>query len=243
MKPRDKQRPKEGQRPTKESAGKNAHSEKQPNRYYVEVLGKALDVLDVLRSSRAELRLTDIAEQIRLDLSTTFRLLHTLEVRGYVRRDAKSRRFRHSLGYRAYRIGYAPLSNDQPFVKKVTQGLVEAATNSGIDLLIADNRESSEEAVKSAAELIAAKVDFAIEYQLHSRVAPVLANMFRSAGIPTLAIDIPIPNSIYFGADNYAVGNVGGRLWHNMPATIGAAKSTASCCWSQWKPGLLLTFG
>jgi ribose transport system substrate-binding protein len=195
----------------KEPSGIATEPRNPPARYYVDVLGKALDILDVLRASRTELRLTDISEKAGLDLSTTFRLLRTLEVRGYVRRDKKSKKFQHCLGYRSYRIGYAQLSSDQPFVKKVTQGLVDAALKSGIELLVVDNRASSEQALKSAAELISEKVDFVIEYQFHSRVAPVLANMFRTAGVPTLAIDIPMPNAIYFGADNYAVGNVGGE--------------------------------
>jgi ribose transport system substrate-binding protein len=212
MKTREPARPKEDRRLARESSGgKKANSENRTARYYVEVLGKGLDILDVLRASRTELRLTDVAEKVGLDLSTTFRLLHTLKVRGYVRRDKKTKGYLHSLGYRAYRIGYAQLSSDQPFVQKVTQGLVDAALRSGIELLITDNRESSEQAIQSAAELIAERVDFVIEYQFHSRVAPVLANMFRTAGIPTLAIDVPMPNAIYFGADNYAVGNVGGE--------------------------------
>jgi ribose transport system substrate-binding protein len=52
----------------------------------------------------------------------------------------------------------------------------------------------------------------------------VLANMFRNAGISTLAIDIPVPNAIFYGADNYAVGHVGGAAlalyakehWHGQ---------------------------
>ena len=95
-------------------------AEPGPGRYNVEALRRALDILDVLRGSRAELRLTDIAEKAHLDISTTFRLLRTLEGRGYVRRDRKTKRFQHCLGYRAYRIGYAQLSSDQPFVRKVT---------------------------------------------------------------------------------------------------------------------------
>jgi ribose transport system substrate-binding protein len=180
-------------------------------RYHVEVLGKALDILDVLRGSRAELRLTDIAEKAQLDISTTFRLLRTLEARGYILRDRKTKKFRHCLGYRAYRLGYAQLSSDQPFVQKVTQGLMQAAENARVEILVADNRDSPEEAVRNAAWLIAQKVDFVIEYEFHYRVGPVLANMFHKAGIPTLAIDIPMPSAIYFGADNYAVGSAGGE--------------------------------
>jgi len=182
-----------------------------PARYYVEVLGKGLDVLDVLRVSRTELRLTDIAERAHLDTSTAFRLLRTLEGRGYVLRDSKTKRFRHCLGHRAFRIGYAQLSGDQPFPRKVTQSLTDAAALSQLELLVADNRDSPEEALKNAAWLISQKVDFVIEYEFHYRVGPVLANMFQKAGIPILAIDIPMPSAIYFGVNNYAAGTLGGE--------------------------------
>jgi len=195
-----------------EGNGKSSPSGKEDrHRYHVEVLAKALDILDALRGSHTELRLTDIAEKTHLDISTTFRLLRTLEARGYVMRDRKTKKFKHCLGYRSYRIGYAQLSSDQPFVQKVTRGLMQAAENAGIELLVADNRDSPEEALKSAGWLISQKVDFIIEYEFHHRVGPVLADMFHKAGIPALAIDIPLPSAIYFGANNYAVGSTGGE--------------------------------
>lgn len=182
-----------------------------PVRYYIEVLGKALDVLDVLRGSRTELRLTEIAETAHIDVSTTFRLLRTLEARGYVLRDAKRKTFKHCLGYRAFRIGYARLSSADPFDEKVTQGLQQAAEQSHVEIVMADNRYDPEEAARNAAWLIAQKVDFVVEFQIHYRVAPVLANMFHKAGIPTLAIDIPMPSAIFFGVNNYAAGSAGGE--------------------------------
>jgi ribose transport system substrate-binding protein len=204
-------RVKEGQPPSNGGAETKTRVQNGSGRYYVEVLGKALDVLDVLRSSRTELRLTDIAEKSNLDISTAFRLLRTLEGRGYVLRDSKTKRFKHCLGFRAYRIGYAQLSGDQPFPRKVTQSLMDAAANSHVELLVTDNRDSPEEAVKNAAWLISQRVDFVIEYEFHYRVGPVLANMFQKAAIPTLAIDIPMPSAIYFGVNNYAAGIVGGE--------------------------------
>jgi ribose transport system substrate-binding protein len=199
-----------------------------PLRYQVQVLHKALDVLDVLRSARTDLRLTDIAEKANLDVSTAFRLLRTLEGRGYVRRDKRTKRFKHSIGYRTYRIGYAQLSGDQPFPRKVTQGLLDAADQSRVELLVTDNRDSAEEALKNAAWLISQKVDLVIEYEFHYRIAPVLSHMFSEAGIPALAIDIPQPGAIYFGANNYVVGSVGGEAlarfaqqnWHGRADRI-----------------------
>jgi ribose transport system substrate-binding protein len=185
---------------------------KQPAaQYHVDVLGKGLDVLDTLRGASAELRLTDIAETTGLDMSTTFRLLRTLEAHGYVMRDKATKKFRHTLGYRNYRVGYAQLSNDQPFVRKVTQGLVDAAARAQVELLVVDNKDSPEQALKNAKWLIAQKVDFVIEYEFHSGVGPALASMFRRAGIPLLAIDIPVPSAIFFGVDNYEVGRMGGQ--------------------------------
>jgi ribose transport system substrate-binding protein len=76
---------------------------------------------------------------------------------------------------------------------------------------VVDNKESPEQAIKNAQWLIAQKVDFVIEYEFYSGVGPVLADMFRKAGIPLLAIDIPMPSAIYFGVDNYEVGRKGGQ--------------------------------
>ena len=158
------------------------------------------------------MRLTDIAQAAHVDISTTFRLLRTLEGRGYVLRDKRTKRFRACLGYRTYRIGYAQFSSEYPFLQKVRQGLLEAAEKSRVELLVTDNRGTPEGAVKSAAWLIAQKVDFVIQYEFHYRVGPLLAAMFSKAGIPVLAIDIPQPGAIYFGVDNFAVGFKGGEV-------------------------------
>ena len=199
--------PKEKRRP----AAKPSETKSSPAQYHVDVLGKGLDVLDSLRRSSVELRLTDIAEKAGLDMSTTFRMLRTLEAHGYVVRDGVTKKFRHTLGHRSYRVGYAQLSNEQPFVRKVTQGLVDAAAKAQVELLVVDNKDSPEQALKNAEWLIAQKVDFVIEYEFHSGVGPALADMFRKAGIPLLAIDIPMPSAIYFGVDNYEVGRLGGQ--------------------------------
>ncbi len=197
-----------GKRPP---ATKSPETKRPAAQYHVDVLGKGLDVLDTLRGASLELRLTDIAEKTGLDMSTTFRMLRTLEAHGYVIRDKATKRFKHTLGYRNYRVGYAQLSDDQPFVQKVTQGLIDAAARAQVELLVVDNQESPEQALKNAEWLIEQKVDFVIEYEFHSGVAPALADMFRKAGIPLLAIDIPMPSAIYFGVDNYEVGRLGGQ--------------------------------
>jgi ribose transport system substrate-binding protein len=183
----------------------------EPPTYTVEVLAKALDVLDTLRSAGAELRLSEIARSARLDVSTAFRLLRTFEQRGYILREAQTRKYRLCLGYRSYRIGYAQLSSDQPFSRKVTQGLLDAAARHRVELIVADNHLDPGKAIENARWLLTQNIDFMIEYNFHYRAAPVLASMFAKARIPTLAIDIPQPEAIYFGVNNYEVGRMGGE--------------------------------
>lgn len=202
-----------------ESKGRNQRSARpgrpvtkpQAPTYTVEVLAKALDVLDALRGDGTEMRLSEVAKAAGLDISTAFRLLRTFEHRGYVLRDAQTRKYRLSLGYRSYRIGYAQLSSDQPFSQKVTQGLLDAAVRHRVELVVVDNQLDAEKAMQNARWLLTQNLDFVIEYNFHYRTAPVLASIFAKARLPTLAIDIPQPEAIYFGVNNYEVGRMGGE--------------------------------
>jgi len=51
-------------------------------RYYIKVLGKTIEVINAMRRVRAGLRLTEIADASHLDLATTLRILHTLQLLG-----------------------------------------------------------------------------------------------------------------------------------------------------------------
>jgi ribose transport system substrate-binding protein len=74
-----------------------------------------------------------------------------------------------------------------------------------------DNRRDPDVAVKNAERLVREHVDLAVEFQIDERAAPEVASKFQSAGIPLIAIDVPHPGAVYFGADNYAAGLLGGR--------------------------------
>lgn len=59
--------------------------------YYIEVLGKTLDVLDVFgRSERGQLSLQEISVAAKLSKNTVFRILHTLGEHGYIRKENHS---------------------------------------------------------------------------------------------------------------------------------------------------------
>jgi ribose transport system substrate-binding protein len=184
---------------------------KRSPRYYIKALGKALRVMDALRQDKGGLRLSDIAGAVQLDKATALRILYTLQREGWVSRDPRTKRFKLPFGYRTFRVGYAQMCSGQPFSEAVTRGLAEEAKRAFVDLLIADNQYDADKAIQNAARMIEEKVDFAIEFQIHYRVAPVIAHMFAKAKIPTLAIDIPQPGAIYFGANNYTAGLMAGE--------------------------------
>jgi ribose transport system substrate-binding protein len=175
-------------------------------RYYIKVLGKAIEIINAMGRLRAGARLSDIAEACHLDLATALRILHTLERHGWVAKDVRTKKFKLLVGSRQYRVGYAQLRGGLPFSDAVTHGLVEAARLALVELLPLDNEFDAAKAIEHARWMIREKVDFAIECQRHAKVAPILADMFAKARIPTLAIDIPQPGALYFGPNNYTTG-------------------------------------
>ena len=64
---------------------------------------RALDLLEVFPKHGPELGLTKIANLLKLNKATAYRLLTTLEERGYVERALESRKYR--LGVRAFELG------------------------------------------------------------------------------------------------------------------------------------------
>jgi DNA-binding IclR family transcriptional regulator len=61
------------------------------DKYFSKVIGKALDIIAILRSSPQPLSLNELTLRLELTKSSIFRILHTLEVSGYIDRDAGGR--------------------------------------------------------------------------------------------------------------------------------------------------------
>jgi IclR family acetate operon transcriptional repressor len=72
---------------TATAAGVRTRSDK----YFSKVVGKALDIIAILRSTADPLPLHDLTLRLDLAKSSVFRILHTLEVSGYVERDNAGR--------------------------------------------------------------------------------------------------------------------------------------------------------
>jgi ribose transport system substrate-binding protein len=109
-----------------------------------------------------------------------------------------------------FRIGFANLSEDMLFPVDVRRGLERAAQRSNIDLVLADNQLNSSTALTVADSLIAQHVDLVIEYQIDEGIGSLIVDKFQRAGIPLIAVDIPMVGASFFGVDNYRAGHMAG---------------------------------
>ena len=113
---------------------------------------------------------------------------------------------------RSYRIGFANLSERMPFAVQVRLGLEEAvAAQKNIELLIRDNDLDRSRALANVDWFIERQVDLVIEYQIDAEAGNIIMERFRQAKIPVIAVDIPLPGAIFFGADNYRAGYLAGE--------------------------------
>jgi ribose transport system substrate-binding protein len=158
------------------------------------------------------LRLEDIATRCVLPKPTAHRLLNTLVFCGMLERPGKNRyRLPLSRTRRAYRLGYASESDEFSFSRLVSDSIRSSAYSAGVELLILNNRFSARTAIRNAEVFVHERVDFVIEFQISEKAASVISARFREANIPCLAIEIPQPDALYFGANNYRAGVIGGR--------------------------------
>ncbi len=110
-----------------------------------------------------------------------------------------------------YILGFANQSENLPFAVDVRRGIERAAAQlNNIDLVLADNKLSGQEALRVADKLIARDLDLVIEYQIDHKVGGLLMDKFQQASIPVIAVDIPMIGATFFGVDNYRVGHVAG---------------------------------
>ncbi|MFL6438931.1 MAG: IclR family transcriptional regulator [Terriglobales bacterium] len=107
------------------------------DKYVVEAVFKALDVLEVFRDGE-ELQLSEISKRVSLNKSRAFRLLYTLCERGYVERAPDGHRYR--LGLKLFEHA----SNLRRDVKQVAQPYMRQAQlrfNETVNLAVLHNGE------------------------------------------------------------------------------------------------------
>jgi DNA-binding IclR family transcriptional regulator len=79
------------------------HRKKEKAQYTVQSVDRALDILGSFDYNTEELGVTQLANRLGLHKNNVFRLLATLEVRGYIEQDRKTGNYR--LGLKTFEIG------------------------------------------------------------------------------------------------------------------------------------------
>lgn len=179
--------------------------------YLIPILSKGLDVLELLEQVHGPISLEDVYKKTNISKTSVYRILKTLVHRGYV---AQTQNGQYRLVARPRRLvfGFAVQSADLPFSQAVSRSVTAAAAAAGIELLPLDNKFDTETAVRNAEEFAEKRVDLVLEFQAEESVGPRVANIFKKADIPVIAIDVPHPNATYFGVDNFECGIEAGTL-------------------------------
>lgn len=111
-----------------------------------------------------------------------------------------------------YSIGFANLTEDIVFTQLVRQSIVSAAEALGnVSIVLADNKLDGATALSNTENFITQGVNGIIHFQTDEAFGNVIMARSRNAGIPVIAIDIPMPGAVFFGADNYNAGRLAGE--------------------------------
>ena len=115
---------------------------------------------------------------------------------------------------RTYRVGFANLTEEMVFAQQVRRSLERAAAHEfdNVELLIRDNQLNRQVALGNADWFVANEVDLVIEYQIDALAGNIIMDKFNQAGIPVIAVDIPLPGATFYGADNFRAGYLAGEV-------------------------------
>jgi ribose transport system substrate-binding protein len=120
---------------------------------------------------------------------------------------------------RHYTVAFANLT-EEPGVtiegtgftgRDVRQSFELAARRYPIDVVFYDNQRDGAKALANAADAIGRRVDLYIQYQHDRSINRAVGEKLRSAGIPVLAVNDPVPGAPLYTADNRVAGRIAGE--------------------------------
>lgn len=186
-------------------------SDPDSDTYLLGTVDKALSVLEIIEAAGA-MNIQEVAAATGIQRSAVFRLLYTLEKRGYVER-LPNKRYRSAYRQRRIRLGYAAPLSGTAFRSDLAASVQRAAKTRNVELIVLDNLEGDPDAsVRNAQALVDAKVNAAMIFQTDAAIGHVVADIFLNAYTPLISIEHPIQGAVYFGANNYQAGKLAGRV-------------------------------
>lgn len=105
---------------------------REKSNYMIQSVSHALDVLEELAKSSGEVGVTELSKRLKLHKNNVFRLLATLELRGYVDQNLETEDYR--LGVKSLQLGQAYISQSSivaratPILRDLTEASGETAS-------------------------------------------------------------------------------------------------------------------
>lgn len=112
------------------------------------------------------------------------------------------------------KIGFANIYGTLPFCISVEEDIIRQALLAGFDqkdIFIMDNQYDSSIGLKNADIMLSKQPDVFIEFQADAKVNTIVSQKFGNAGIPVLAVDVPVPGAPFMGIDNWNVSYMAGE--------------------------------
>lgn len=174
-------------------------------------LDRGLTILEVVEKASHPVTIQEISLISGIQRLAAYRLLSTLEARGYVQR-LPDKRYRGTRRRRRVLLGYAAPLSGNTFREDVASSLRVAAAASGVDLVQHDNRaDDAQQVMRNARALVDERVDLAIFFQPAESLGHMMADHLANAGVPFITVERPIQGGVYFGANNYLAGKLAGQ--------------------------------
>ncbi len=168
-------------------------------------------MLEVVEKAPRPLSIQEISLISGIQRLSAYRLLSTLEARGYVQR-LDDKRYRATKRRRRILLGYSAPFSGNTFRQDVVASLRQAATAAGMDLVTHDNRaDDAQQVMRNAKAMVDQRVDLAIFFQPVESLGHMMADQFASARVPFITVERPIQGGVYFGANNYLAGKLAGQ--------------------------------
>ncbi len=122
-----------------------------------------------------------------------------------------------------HKIGYISLGDSVPFVKLVSDGILQAGKDLGQDVFFCDSKIDTATALDCANQMKVQGVEGVLNFQVDQKSSPEICNAYGN--LPTIAIDIIQPpcQIAFMGANNLAAGKMAGEAMGKY------AKDTWNC--------------
>lgn len=180
-------------------------------KHLIPVVLHTLDILDCFADEKATLSVAEVVAATRIPRASAFRIVRTLAHRGLLAQVPGSKKYRRVARSQKLAIGYCGMSIREPFAAAVLEGLEHAARGAGLRLHLTEPPDDLPHGLQEVEALLGEGIRMMLHFHLAEDFAPLISRRLRDAGIPQIALDIPYPDAIFFGIDNFRAGFDGGE--------------------------------